>query len=373
VRLLVLNWLDRENPRAGGAEIHLHETFGRIAAGGAEVTLICCGWEGAPPRTELDGMEVLRVGRRNTYPLHVARAVRSLGGSGRFDAVVEDLNKVALLTPTWSSAPVLLLVHHLFGRTVFEEAPLHLALPTYLMEFPVPHVYRNVPVVAVSESTRSDLVRRGFPREHIEVIPNGVDSSAFSPAPEGGRFHEPTLLYLGRLKRYKRVDLVIQALALLRSRGVQARLLIAGKGDHADALERQAQKLGLDRSAVRFLGFVSEEEKRELLSRAWVHCLTSPKEGWGIANLEAAASGTPTVASDAPGLRDSVVDGVTGYLVPHGDVEALAERIGRILAEPSLRDRLGSGGRRFAESYSWEEAALRLDSAVRRAVAAIRT
>ena len=373
MRLLVLNWLDRENPQAGGAEIHLHETFGRIAAGGGEVTLICCGWKGAPPRTELDGIQVLRVGSRHTYPLHVARAVRSLGGSGRFDLVVEDLNKVALLTPTWSSAPVLLLVHHLFGRTIFEEAPLHLALPTYLMELPIPHLYRNVPVVAVSESTRSDLARRGLPRERIEVIPNGVDAGAFSPVGEGGRFDEPTILYLGRLKRYKRVDLVINALARLRSRGVAARLLIAGKGDHREALEREARKLGLDQSAVRFLGFVSEDEKGELLSRAWVHCLTSPKEGWGIANLEAAASGTPTVASDAPGLRDSVVDGVTGFLVPHGDVEALADRIGRILADPTLRGRLGSGGRRFAESYSWEKTARRMDSSLRRAVADIRS
>ncbi|MEX2529572.1 MAG: glycosyltransferase family 4 protein [Gemmatimonadota bacterium] len=372
MRLLILNWLDRDNPQAGGAEIHLHEIFGRLAADGAEITVISCGWEGAATRAELDGMQIVRVGSRNTYPLHVAGAVRSLGGSGQFDLVVEDLNKVALLSPTWSAAPVLLLVHHLFGRTVFEEAPFHLALPTYLMELPIPYVYRTVPIVAVSESTRSDLVQRGLPGEHIEVIPNGVEIDAFSPAPEGHRFEEPTILYLGRLKRYKRVDLVIRALALLRSRGSRARLIIAGKGDHGRALESEARKLGLDGSAVRFLGFVSSEQKRELLSRAWVHCLTSAKEGWGIANLEAAAAGTPTVASDTPGLRDSVVDGVTGYLVPHGNTEVLADRIGRILADQSLRDRLGSGGRHFAKSYSWAESARRMESAIGRAVASDR-
>ncbi|NIP80090.1 MAG: glycosyltransferase, partial [Gemmatimonadetes bacterium] len=108
---------------------------------------------------------------------------------------------------------------------------------------------------------------------------------------------------------------------------------------------------------VTFAGFVSEEEKLRLFRRAWVHVLTSPKEGWGITNLEAAACGTPTVASDSPGLRDSVVDGETGFLVPHGDVEALADRIRALIEEDALRERLGGNARRFAERFTWDRAA----------------
>ena len=102
---------------------------------------------------------------------------------------------------------------------------------------------------------------------------------------------------------------------------------------------------------------MSEEEKIRLFRRAWVHVLTSPKEGWGITNLEAAACGTPTVASDSPGLRDSVVDGETGFLVPHEDVQALADRIRALIDDDTLRERLGGNARRFAERFTWDRAA----------------
>ena len=85
--------------------------------------------------------------------------------------------------------------------------------------------------------------------------------------------------------------------------------------------------------------------------------LTSPKEGWGITNLEAAACGTPVVASDSPGLRESVQNGRTGFLVKHGDVSALADAFDRIVADPALVTRLGTAGRAFAESFTWESAA----------------
>jgi glycosyltransferase involved in cell wall biosynthesis len=102
------------------------------------------------------------------------------------------------------------------------------------------------------------------------------------------------------------------------------------------------------------LGFLDEDAKRDLLRRAWLHVLTSAKEGWGISNLEAAACGTPSVASDAPGLRESVQDGRTGVLVPHGDVGALAEAIGGLLRDHDLRERMGRQARAFSEGYTWQ-------------------
>jgi glycosyltransferase involved in cell wall biosynthesis len=158
------------------------------------------------------------------------------------------------------------------------------------------------------------------------------------------------------LKRYKRVDLILRALARLREGGVRARLIIAGQGDAAPALRRLRDELGLA-DLVEMPGFVTEEVKRQYFRGAWVHLLTSPKEGWGITNLEAAACGTPTIASDSPGLRDSVVDGETGFLVPHGDLDALTERIRQLLEGPVLRARLGEQARNFAEKFSWDRAA----------------
>ena len=367
LRVLVVNWLDRENPQAGGAELHLHETFGRLARRGHDVTALVSGWPGCPPRATLDGMHVRRAGSRYTFslaaPSHYHRRLRALG----FDVVVEDLNKVPLFTPLWVDAPVVLLAHHLFGATAFQAGPAPFAAATWLLERPVPRVFRDVPAIAVSESTKEDLVRRGMSRERIQVIPNGIDLDHYTPG-EGGRYERPTLLYLGRLKRYKRVDLGLEAVAGLALEGLDLEILIAGGGEEAEALRAKARDLGIE-ERVRFLGFVDEERKLEALRRSWVHVLTSPKEGWGLSNLEAAACGTPSVASDSPGLRESIVDGQTGLLVPHGDVAALKSALGRVLRDPELLARLSRQARAFAERFSWSATADAVEAALIRVVA----
>jgi glycosyltransferase involved in cell wall biosynthesis len=335
--------------------------FGRLAARGHDISLLVSGWPGAAGRTSLDELDVHRAGSRHTFSIAAPRYFRQHLAPGRFDVIVEDLNKVPVFTPWWSRTPVVLLVHHLFGRTAFQEAGLPVAAMTWLLERPLASVYGGLPVQAVSESTADDLVRRGFPRGSITVIENGVDLDFYSPDPAVPRFETPTVLYLGRLKRYKRVDIIIQAAARLREDGVALRLVIGGRGDHRPELERLAAELGIT-DVVDFVGFVSEQDKRMYFRRSWVHALTSPKEGWGISNMEAAACGTATVASDSPGLRDSVRHGRTGWLVGHGDIGALAHRLRSILEDPALRDRLGAGARTFAEEYSWERSAGRTEA-----------
>jgi glycosyltransferase involved in cell wall biosynthesis len=351
-----VNWQDRENPHSGGAEIHLHEVFGRLAGRGHEVTLLVSGWAGAAGRLTLDGMDVHRTGGRHTFTMAAPAYYRRHLAKPGFDIVIEDLNKVPVFTPFWARERVVLLVHHLFGRTAFEEASLPVATMTWLMERPLAAVYGRVPVQAVSRSTADDLVARGFEHSSIEVIENGVDLAFYSPNAAAPRFEAPTALYLGRLKKYKRVDLILRAAARLREDGQELRLVIAGKGDHREALEQLSHELAIS-DIVEFAGFVTEEQKRTLFRRSWVHVLTSPKEGWGISNLEAAACGTATVASDSPGLRDSVRDGETGYLVPHGDIDALAQRLRAILQDTTLRDRLGGNAHEFAARYSWDRSA----------------
>lgn len=368
MRILVVNWQDRDNPRAGGAETHLHEIFGRLAGWGHEVALLCSGAPGLPRRARLDGIEVHRVGGRHTFFLQARSYARGRLAEPPFDVLVEDLNKVPLFTPRWGLAPVVPLVHHLFGRVAFQEAAFPIALATWLLELTIPPLYRGLPTIAVSESTRRDLARRGLRAGDIEVIPNGVAPGLLASPPPERRFPDPTVLYLGRLQRYKRVDLVLRAVARIRARGLQVHLRVAGKGHDAGRLRALVSRLGIE-DAVEFLGFVSEADKEELLGRSWVHVLTSPKEGWGITNLEAAARGTPTVASDSEGLRDSVVDGQTGFLVPHGDVEALADRLEALLRDPDLRSGMGDAARAFAEGFTWESSARRVEAMLRNRVA----
>ncbi|HSH45335.1 MAG TPA: glycosyltransferase family 4 protein [Longimicrobiales bacterium] len=356
MRLLVVNWQDRLNPRAGGAETHLHEIFGRLVRRGHSVTLLTSRWPGAPERQEVDGMDVHRTGGRYTFNMAAPAYYRRRLTQQELDVMVEDLNKVPLLSPFWARHPLALLVHHLFGGTAFQEASPPLAAATWLLERPLGVVYRSVPTMAVSASTARDLGARGLPEETIAIIPNGVDTALLTPGPVQDRFAEPTILYLGRLKRYKRVDLPMRAVAQLRREGQDVRFIIAGTGDDEGRLRSITDELGIA-DLVDFRGFVTEEEKARLFRRAWVHVLTSPKEGWGITNLEAAACGTPTIASDSPGLRDSVVHGETGFLVPHGDVAALAGRLSEVLGNEALRAELGGGARSFAEGFTWDRAA----------------
>lgn len=351
-RILVLNWQDRENPQAGGAEEHVHQVFGRLARRGCEVTLLASGFEGCEPRVRLDDIEVHRTGGRYTFsmaaPWYYLRNLRR----GRWDVVVDNLNKVPLFSPWWVAAPVVPLVHHLFGLTAFREASFPLAAATWLMERPLPLAYRHRPTIAVSRSTRDDLTRRGL-RAPMKVIPVGVDTIHYTPHPEGRRTPAPSLLYLGRLKRYKGVDLLVRAVAQLAREGLRVDFKVAGAGDGRAELEQLVVELGVEDRVI-FLGFVDDRTKIDLMRTSWVHGLTSPKEGWGITVLEAGACGTPSVASDSPGLREAVRDGETGLLAPHGDVDALAGAIRRLVTDRALRGQLGARARRYAESLSWD-------------------
>jgi len=248
---------------------------------------------------------------------------------------------------------VVALVPHLFGGTAFQELAAPLAAAVWLAERPLGRAYRGVPFEAISASTAADLAERGIPRSAVEVIYPGIDTVSYTPC-AAERAPTPVFAYLGRLKRYKGVHHVIQAFAAMGH--TDARLEIAGAGDYRPSLERLAASLDLG-ERVRFLGRVSEEEKLRLLRRAWALVFASPKEGWGITNLEAASCGTPVVASNSPGIRESVRDGETGYLVAHGDVGAMASAMGRIAGDASLVAQLGTHARRFAETFTWERAA----------------
>jgi len=353
VRILVLNWQDRENPQAGGAELHLHQIFGRLVARGHTVDLLCSGWSNAAPRAMIDGIDVHRVGSRHSYPFLAHRYYSRNLESQKYDVVIEDLNKAPLYTPLWKTPRLVGLVHHLFGSTAFRETAAPFAAALWMAERPIGRLYRNVPFEAVSESTALDLVRRGIPRDHIRVIYNGVDTDYLTPDPTL-RSPTPLFIYIGRLKRYKGVDLIIRAFAELGDRS--ATLEIAGTGDYRPTLERLARELGVE-SRVRFLGFIPEASKVALLRRAWAAMLASPKEGWGISNMEAAACGTPVIASDSPGIRESVIDGETGFLIQHGDVLAMAEAMRKLAQSPSLVEMLGTAGRSFAEQFSWDRSA----------------
>lgn len=370
MKILAVNWLDRENPQAGGAELHFFEIFRRLVARGHRVTLIASGFAGGASGAVIDGITVRRVARRYSFARHARAAVRAALAEGQWDVVVEDINKLPLYLPAITDLPVYVIVPHLFGATAFREAAWPVAAIVWLAEQPVPWVYRRSQFHAISESTRDDLVRRGVAPHRIRVIFPGVDSAWFTPDADR-RAAAPTFLYVGRLKRYKGVDLAIRAVDELRSRGRSVMLQIAGDGDDRPRLEQLVRRAKLEQQ-VRFLGFVDEVAKRDLLRAAWGVVFPSAKEGWGIVNVEAAACGTPVVASDSPGLRESVRHGATGLLVPHGDPRALADALARLAADRALVTTLGQAARAFAAEFSWDAAARATESHLLETIAAAR-
>jgi glycosyltransferase involved in cell wall biosynthesis len=360
VKILVVNWQDRLNPHAGGAEIHLFELFSRLAAGGHDVRLICSGFAGAPAVETVDGIAVHRYGDRHTFALHGWRAIAKAARTFAPDVVVDDINKLPLFTPLLTRRPVYAIVPHLFGGTAFKEAAWPLAGTVYLAERAIPRSYRRAWFHAISDSTRDDLVSRGVPRDRIAVVYPGVDSRRFVPDAATPRSSPPRFVYIGRLKRYKGVEFLIQALAIARRDRPDLSVDIAGTGDDRARLEAVARSRGVS-DGVRFRGFVDEPTRLKLLRESVANVFPSPKEGWGITVMEAAACGTPSLASNSPGLCDSVRDGQTGILVPHGDAAGLAREMLRLASDPALVARLGLAARVWAEQLTWDGAAARVE------------
>lgn len=352
--LLAVNWQDLAHPRAGGAEVHLHALLSGLVTRGHRVTQVCCGFPEAPEQEIREGIRILRTGRRSTFnltfPWFYTRHLRHL----HFDCVIEDINKIPCYTPLFIRGPHLVIVPHLFGTTAFREVAFPLAMYVLTMELLLPLVYRHEPFQAISESTAEDLVRRGNRESAIRVVYPGVDRTRYKPQAER-RSPDPLLLYVGRIKRYKGIERPLRAFARVADRHPQARFLIAGEGDHFPRLYRESLRLGLG-ERVEFLDRIGEAEKVALLQRAWLVVYPSPKEGWGLVSLEAQACGTPVLASDSPGLRETVQPQKTGWLVAHDDVEGWASYLDRALGDPALCQKMGEAGVEFAGQFSWESA-----------------
>jgi glycosyltransferase involved in cell wall biosynthesis len=364
--ILVVSYRDVRHPEMGGAEVIIHEIYRRLVAKGHRVTFLTGAWPGGPDRETIDGMPVIRAGSTYNFNWVVPRMWRRLRAQG-FDVIVEDLNKIPFFMP-WiqRDVPVLANVPHLFGTTVFREASLPIGLYVYLHERFIPACYRRSRFQVLSNTTRDDLIGRGISPERIHVIRCGIDHETYSPPVREGT-PEPVILYLGRLKKYKGIELAIDALPSVLESVPNACYWIVGEGDFRGPLERKIAAMGLQ-DRVRLLGYKDGEEKLQILRQTRVLVYTSPKEGWGLSVIEANAMGIPAVASDAPGLRESVRDGETGYLVPHGDIPALARRLSELLSDATTWGRMGQAGIRWAAEFNWDRMAGETEDLLQRVV-----
>lgn len=351
-RILVINWQDISHPLGGGAEVHLHEIFKRIAAKGHAVTLLCSGYPGAKASEIIDGIRIIRRGHRAFFNFEVPVAYRQLARRENFDIVFDDINKIAFYTPLFVNQPVIGIIHHLFGRSIFKETSFLPASYVFASERLIPRIYRQTPMLVVSPSSQRELIARGMNPASLEIVYNGVDATCYRPniAPKSDT---PLIGYLGRIKRYKSVQHLIEALPQVLKKIPEAKLVILGDGDYLPALRQKSQELGLE-NHVKFTGFIGEADKIKFLNQMWVCVNPSPKEGWGVSVIEANACGTPVIAADSPGLRDSVVNEQTGWLFPYGNIHALADKIVALIQQPEIRRQFSLQARAWAEKFDWE-------------------
>ncbi|HMG29787.1 MAG TPA: glycosyltransferase family 4 protein [Jiangellaceae bacterium] len=350
-RVLFLSWRDRSHPEGGGSEMYVERMAQAMSEGGWDVTVLCASYPGAARAERLGTVRFVRRGGR--YSVYLRAAMHVLGRPDRYDVIVDIQNGVPFWTPLLTSAPVVLLIHHVHKEqwpVVF--GPWRARLGWWLESRVAPAVYGRSRYVTVSEATRSELAGLGVDPAHVDVIYAGNDSPGEFDVAEGpGRPEPPSMVILGRLVPHKRVEIAIDALASLRERFPTLTLDVVGSGYWHDELRAHAQRRGVT-GAVRFRGFVTEATKHRLLADASVNLMPSLKEGWGLAVVEAAAHGTPSVAFRAAGgTAESVVHGRTGLLAD--DPAQFTDHVASLLSDPQLRDEMGAAARRYAGQFTW--------------------
>jgi len=351
-RLLFLNWRDLSNPAAGGAEAYAEQIAQRLADVGALVTLVTSTYPGAQPHDWRNGYLVVRRGGRFGVYGAARRHLRQFGRL--YDAVIDFQNGIPFFAPLWApdGTPVICVVHHVHQAQfdMYFRWPLN-HIGRFLEGTATRRIYRDRAFVAVSPSTRAEMRRQLALRSSVHIVPNGLSTQQEIRSP---RSRHPAIAVVTRLTHHKQLSHLVAAVPELLRRWPSLQVEIAGVGPASSALADQVRALGLER-VVTLPGRVSEQRKSELLSSAWLTVAPSLAEGWGLTILEANALGTPAVAYDVPGLRDSVRNGKTGWLVtPDTGLTAALTCALSELEQPARRRQLAEQAEAWASRFTWQ-------------------
>lgn len=347
MNVLFVNWRDTSNPEAGGAEHFTEEIGRRLVQSGEDVTIFASSFNGSESTSSKFGMNIVRGGGRYTVYRRAREFVRR--HSAEFDVIVDEINTIPFqIHKVNSEKPLVALIHQLAREVWFYETRFPLsAIGYYALERWWLRGYRDIRTVTVSASTKKDLMSLGF--KDVRIVHNGINAAPLKSAAQ--RDGAPILIFLGRLVRCKLPDHAIKAFAHIRTSFPAAELWVLGDGYLRTKLESRRIH------GVRFFGRVTEEEKFALLKRGHVLLAPSVREGWGVSVIEANAMGTPAVGYDVPGLRDSIIGGVTGFLVTPFDHIAMANKVKYLLGNPEVSQKVSRECIEWAKKFSWDEAA----------------
>jgi glycosyltransferase involved in cell wall biosynthesis len=352
--IVVLNWRDIWHPEGGGSEVYVHQVAQRLLDEDTRLTWVTARYDGAAPEESVDGIDYVRRGGHISLYLWTAWLLlaRRLG---HVDAVLEVQNGMPFLARWFTRARVVVLVHHVHREQWSVVGPVLARVGWFLESRVAVRSNRGSRYIAVSDVTRRELVELGVRATDIEVAHNGLPP--VPPYDEAPPAPHTTLVVLSRLVPHKQIDHVIKLVPELAEQFPDLELRIMGSGWWDTHLLDLTAELGLE-DRVTFLGHVSDTQKFEELSRAWVHVLPSLKEGWGLAIVEAAGAGVPSVAyASAGGVTESILDGVTGLLAQDDD---LGLPLQRLLSDRELRQDMGAKARLHSGAFTWDAAAARI-------------
>lgn len=363
--VLLLCWRDIGHPQGGGSEAYLQRIGAQLAASGIAVTLRTARYPGAPRHELVDGVRISRAGGRYSVYLWALLAMAAarcgLGPLRRVrpDVVVDTQNGWPFVARLLYGRRSLVLVHHCHREQWPVAGRMMGRLGWYVESMLSPRLHRRNQYVTVSLPSARDLIALGVDSERIAVVRNGLDEAP-SPTLSGPRAPTPRVVVLSRLVPHKQIEDALAAVAELQPRIPGLHLDIVGCGWWRQRLVDHVHRLDIA-DAVTFHGHVDDVTKHHVLQSSWVHLLPSRKEGWGLAVIEAAQHGVPTIGyRSSGGLADSIVDGVTGILVD--DRAELVAWLEQLLSDSVLRDQLGAKAQARSGEFSWRQSAEALRS-----------
>ena len=364
MHVLFCNWRDTKNPEGGGSERYVETMARGLAARGEQVTVFCAAHGHAPADEMIDGVQFVRRGSKLDIYLRALFGIL-FHRFGKIDVVVDVQNGLPFFTRLATRKPVVVLVHHVHREQWPVVYPgLMGKVGWWIESWLAPRLYRRSRYVAVSNSTRDELVQLGVDRQRISIVHNGNNPA---PSIRGGRTSTPRICVVGRLVPHKQVEHAIDAVVALRDEFPDLVLDVVGAGWWEDELRDYATGRHIaDR--INFHGFVDEQAKHEIYAHSWIMALPSLKEGWGIVIGEAGTHATPTVAyRSAGGTRESIDDGVSGVLVDSR--EEFVATIAQLLRDDEGRLRLGEGALKMSHQFTWANSKKEFAHVLDRAVA----
>jgi glycosyltransferase involved in cell wall biosynthesis len=355
VRILWLNWRDIKNPEAGGAEVFTHEVMLRLVRKGYQMTLFTSHFLNAPKNEKIDGINVTRDGGKYTvYSKARDYCKKYIKG---YDLVIDGINVKPFLTPKFlkkERKPILAVIYQISPEQFLLELPFPLSYIGYFLEKRWLSYYNEISTLTISDSTKRDLGSLGF--RNVTVVPIGIGIAPLQDVPE--KETRPTFVFIGRLKRHKLPDHAILAFSSIKKQMDNAQMWVIGDGYMRKELERKFKD-------VTFYGRVSSELKYQLLSKSHILLVPAVREGWALVVTESNAVGTPAVAYDVPGLRDSVRNGETGILVKERSPDNLAQAAIALFKDREILAKYSSNALDFSKQFNWDYTADSFDKIIR--------